>query len=51
VPEQCGICTETVPFDATVHTLIHTKDDDGVVDYYICRDCYEERVAPLFESA
>jgi uncharacterized protein YlaI len=51
VPEQCSICEQTVPFDATVHATIHTKSDAGVVDYYVCRDCYRERMAPLFESA
>lgn len=46
--EKCGICNGTVSFSETVHMLIHTKTDEGVVDYYICRSCYEEKVAPLF---
>lgn len=49
MPEECGICGENVPFSATVHTLIHTKGEAGVVDYYVCEPCYEERLGPLFE--
>lgn len=47
--ETCGICRETVPFSATVHVLVHTHEDAGVVDWYVCRTCYEERVEPLLE--
>jgi hypothetical protein len=47
--EECGICHETVSFSDTVHVLIHTKTEEGVVDYYICRDCYTDEIAPLFE--
>lgn len=43
--EQCGICEAVVPFDDTVHVTIHTKSESGVVDDYICRDCYEENLA------
>jgi hypothetical protein len=46
--EDCGICSATVPFAETVHVLIHTKTDEGVVDYYVCRSCYEDEMAPLF---
>jgi len=49
MPEQCGICGETVPFSATVHMMVHTKSDDGVIDQYICRRCYDDRVASLVE--
>lgn len=45
--ETCGICGETVPFSATVHVLVHTHGEAGVIDRYVCRPCYEEEVAPL----
>lgn len=48
--EVCGICRSTVSFTDTVHVLIHTKSDEGVVDYYICRQCYDDELAPLFAS-
>lgn len=46
--ETCGVCGEDVPFSITVHVLVHTRSDEGVVDYYVCRSCYDDRVAPLF---
>lgn len=49
MPEECGICGTEVPYGVTVHALIHTKSEEGVVDYYVCRPCYEERLEPLFE--
>ncbi|EMA28888.1 hypothetical protein [Haloarcula japonica] len=49
MPETCGICGETVPFDATVHTVIHIHSEAGVLDVYVCRPCYEERLGPMFE--
>lgn len=48
--ETCGVCGEQVPFSNTVHILVHTKSDAGVIDQYICRDCYEAEIAPLFET-
>ena len=47
--EGCPVCGAEVPFSATVHVLIHTRTDEGVVDYYVCRDCYESSLEPLFE--
>ena len=47
--ETCGICREEVPFADTVHVLIHTRGEVGVIDHYICRDCYEEHLQSLFE--
>lgn len=47
--EECGICDRTVPFDNTVHVLIHTKSEAGVWDSYVCRPCYEAEIEPLFE--
>jgi len=35
MPETCGICGETVPFDATVHAMIHTHSETGVIDAYV----------------
>jgi hypothetical protein len=47
--EGCGICDRVVPFGDTVHLLVHTRGDAGVVDYYICRRCYEDELAPLLD--
>lgn len=47
--EPCRICGAVVPFDDTVHLTIHTKSEDGVVDYYVCRDCFEGELAGLFD--
>lgn len=47
--EACSICNKAVPFSHTVHTMIHTRSDAGIVDYYICRDCYEDELVPLFD--
>lgn len=47
--EECGICSAPVPFSDTVHILIHTKGDEGVLDYYVCDSCYQEEIAPAFE--
>lgn len=49
--EDCGICQASVSLSNTVHVLIHTKSDEGVVDYYVCRECYQERLAPHFEES
>lgn len=48
--EPCRICEGNVPFSETVHVLLHTRSDAGVVDHYVCRSCYEDRLAPLFQS-
>lgn len=47
--EECGICDSTIPFSDTVHVLIHTKSDEGVLDYYVCRECYESELAATFD--
>ena len=47
--EECAICEALVSFSDTVHVLIHTRSDEGVVDYYVCGACYGEDLAPLFE--
>ena len=48
--ETCGVCGEQVPFENTVHVLVHTKSDAGVIDHYVCRDCYECDLEPLFDE-
>lgn len=48
VQETCGICGEEVPYSLTAHVTIHPNTDEGVVDYYVCRSCYDDRLAPLF---
>lgn len=47
--EPCRICEAVVPYDDTVHLTIHTKSEDGVVDYYVCRNCFESELAVLFD--
>lgn len=47
--EPCRICEAVVPFGDTVHMTIHTKSEDGVVDYYVCRNCFESELADLFD--
>lgn len=49
--EPCRICDAVVSFSDTVHVLLNPRGDEGVVDYYVCRSCYDERLAPLFESS
>lgn len=48
ITEQCAICDATVSFDDTVHVLLNTKSAVGVLDYYVCTDCYDADLAPLF---
>lgn len=47
--EPCRICEAVVSFDDTVHLTIHTKSEDGVVDYYVCRNCFERDLEDLFD--
>lgn len=49
--EPCQICGATVAFSETVHVLLNARGDDGVVDHYVCRSCYEEHLEPLFPVA
>ena len=46
--ENCGICGAVVPYSDTVHVTVHTKSESGVVDDYVCRNCYEEHLAEYF---
>ena len=48
--EPCRICEAVVSFSDTVHVLLNPRGEEGVVDYYVCRNCYEERLVPLFDS-
>lgn len=48
--EPCRICEAVVPYDDTVHMTIHTGGEAGVVDYYVCRDCFESEFEDLFEG-
>lgn len=47
--EACSICGARVPLSDTAHIMIHTKREEGVLDYYICQSCYDDEVASLFE--
>ena len=49
--EPCRICDAVVSFSDTVHVLLNPRGDEGVVDYYVCRSCYEAELAPLFQSS
>lgn len=48
--EECAVCGEVVGFHHTVHVMFHTGGDEGVVDHYVCRQCYDDDLAPLFEA-
>lgn len=49
--EPCRICEAVVSFSDTVHVMMNPRGEEGVVDYYVCRDCYDGRLAPLFDSS
>lgn len=49
--ERCRICDGEVLYSNAVHATMHTGDEEGVVDFYVCRRCYEEELSPLFEEA
>lgn len=48
-PDPCAVCGEEFPFSYTVHMLIHTQSEEGVIDHYVCRGCYESEIEPAFE--
>lgn len=48
--EPCRVCDALVSFTNTVHVMMNPRGEEGVVDYYVCRNCYEEHLAPLFDS-
>jgi len=50
VTEHCGVCGDAIPIRGAVHVTVNTKTDAGVVDYYVCRACYDDRVAALFRD-
>jgi hypothetical protein len=39
--ESCATCGAIVPYSDAVHVTTHTKSDAGVVDAFVCRECYE----------
>jgi len=47
--ETCLICGDEVAFSDTVHLMVHTNSEEGVLDAYVCRTCYESELAPYFE--
>ena len=49
--EDCAVCGTTVPFSVTTHVMLNPADEEGVRDYYVCKDCYEAHLAGLFEAA
>jgi hypothetical protein len=50
VIESCSVCETVVPYSDAVHVTIHTKSDAGVVDGFLCRGCYEERLGEHFDG-
>lgn len=50
MPERCRFCGESYPFGDTVHLLVHTQSEAGVLDFYVCRGCYESEIADKFED-
>lgn len=46
--EDCRICGTTVPFSVTTHVMLNPSGEDGVSDCYVCQNCYEEHLEPLF---
>ena len=48
--ETCAACGREVGYRHTVHVVLNPGGDEGVVDHYVCRSCYEEDLAPLFET-
>jgi hypothetical protein len=47
--ETCAACEAVVPYSDAVHVTVHTKSEAGVVDAFVCRDCYEAELAEVFE--
>jgi len=47
--EACDACGAVVPYSDAVHVTIHTKSEAGVVDGFVCRECYEAELAELVE--
>ncbi|MFB6126490.1 MAG: hypothetical protein ABEJ79_04225 [Halolamina sp.] len=45
--QDCRVCGGTATFADMVHVLVHTRTDAGVLDSYVCQDCYETDIEPL----
>lgn len=50
MPEQCAICRGEFAFADMVHLLIHTQSEEGILDRFVCRRCYQEEIAQSFAS-
>ena len=48
--ERCAVCSESFPFAQTVHMLIHTQSEGGVLDLSVCKPCYTNEFAPLLQE-
>lgn len=51
MPESCAVCGGEFPFSNTVHMLVHTQSDEGVLDLHVCKPCYESEIAARFSNA
>jgi len=47
--ESCAACEAVITYSDAVHVTVHTKGEKGVVDEFICRDCYETDIAGVVE--
>lgn len=47
MPEECAACGGAFPFSNTVHLLIHTQSDAGVLDLSMCKPCYQAELEPI----
>lgn len=45
--EECRICGSEVLYSDSVHATVHTRGDEGVIDFYVCSGCYDDELAPL----
>lgn len=46
--ETCAVCGAEVPYSHSVHVMLNPGGEDGVIDHYVCRSCYEDELEPLF---
>jgi len=47
--ERCRLCGATVRVADAAHVVLNAPDA-AVADWYVCVDCFEGSVAPLFEG-
>ena len=50
MPEECAVCDGAFAFSNTVHILIHTQSDEGVIDLSVCKPCYQAELEPIISD-